>query len=71
MDINAENNPTLDYAKAKTEREPGLFWRVFLKRAFDILASLLGLLLLWPLFAVIALSIKRDHLARYSIKPPV
>jgi lipopolysaccharide/colanic/teichoic acid biosynthesis glycosyltransferase len=36
-------------------------WRTrFAKRALDIFASALGLLLLWPLFIIIAILIKRD-----------
>lgn len=34
--------------------------RAFIKRVFDIIASALGLILLSPLFAIIALAIKRD-----------
>ena len=46
------------YSIDTEERSKGL--RAFLKRAFDISISALGLLLLWPLFAVVALLIKRD-----------
>ena len=34
--------------------------RSFIKRAFDIITSSLGLLLLSPFFAIIAMGIKRD-----------
>ncbi len=38
----------------------GLFWNDVLKRAFDIIGSILGLVLLTPFFALIAIAIKRD-----------
>ena len=37
-----------------------LFWNDAVKRALDIIASALGLLLLAPVFALLALVIKRD-----------
>lgn len=56
--------------KAKAERraeffngatiKKGIFKYKYIKRGLDVLFSLLGLLLLLPLFAIVALAIKLD-----------
>jgi lipopolysaccharide/colanic/teichoic acid biosynthesis glycosyltransferase len=61
MDISdAKKEPLINPSELSGRKRQGRVWKLFLKRAVDISVSLLGLLLLWPVFVLIVLSIKWD-----------
>jgi len=53
-----KHNEKLNSLSMKTHKKG--FWINFIKRAFDILAAGIGLLILSPVFGMVALAVKRD-----------